>query len=349
LPEVLHEATVSDAILEDPMLEKMVLVNKPLHPAALQVLREAVSVLTPFQASSEEVLAMLPQVHSVIWSGGPRLGAAELDRAQNLEVIGRHGVGLDNVDVEAASERGIPVTYTPYGPTESTAEHTLLLILATARRLSQLDRAVRQGDFDIRFRTEAMGHELDGKALGVVGFGRIGQRLAQMCRAALHMEVHVFDPYVDSEFVAAEGAVYESDLVALAAKVDVLSVHTPGTPETHHLIDRQVIGAMKPDAILINASRGPVVDEAALTEALLRGTLGGAGLDVYDPQPPAADNLLLGLDQVVLTPHVASFTHEGRLRMGLTVVEDVLRALRGECPLYLADPSAWPNRRAPKA
>jgi D-3-phosphoglycerate dehydrogenase len=324
-----------------------VLINKPIHSDALKRLEEEANVLTPYQASPDEIRAMLPRIHGFILGSGA-FGPSEMDLAKNLLVIGRNGVGLDNVDLAAATERGIPVTYTPYGPTESTAEHALLLILATARRLSQLDRAVRIGGFGLRDQAEAMGRELEGMALGVVGFGRIGQRLAEMCRQALHMKVHVYDPYLDPATVAEWGAVRVEDLVELAGRVDVLSVHTPLTPDTYRLIGRDVIQAMKPGSILVNTSRGPVVDEAAVIEALEDGHLGGAGLDVYDPQPPALENPLLQFDQVVLTPHVASFTHEGRRRMGLTVVEDVLRVLRGEQPQYLANPEVWPRRRNPR-
>ena len=323
------------------MHDKTVLVNKPIHPAALERLQAETGVLTPYEAPVAEVRAMLPGVHGVILGTGLTMGPAEMDLAVNLEVIGRNGVGLDNVDLRAATERQIPVVYTPYGPTESTAEHALLLILATARRLSRLDRAVRGGDFAIQLRSEAMGHELEGKALGVVGFGRIGQRLAEMCHTALHMPVLVYDSYLDREAVTEWGGMFVEDLVELAGQVDVLSVHTPLTSETRCLINRDVIRAMKPGAILVNTSRGPVVDETALLGALQSGHLGGAGLDVYDPQPPSPDNPLLQLDQVVLTPHVASFTDEGRLRMGLTVVEDVLRVFRGEHPKYPANPEVW--------
>jgi len=324
---------------------KTILINKPIHIAALERLKEEASVLTSYQTHLTEVLALLPQVHGVILGAGLTLGAAEMDLAENLEVIGRHGAGLDNVDVAAATGRGIPLVFTPYGPTESTAEHALLLILATARRLSQLDRSVRSGSFYLRDQPEAMGREMEGKILGVVGFGRIGRRLAEMCRGALRMPVYAFDPYVDPETVSQWGAIYVEDLIELAGKVDILSLHTPLTPETRRLIDGEVIRAMKPGAILINASRGAVVDEAALIEALQDGHLGGAGLDVYDPEPPASDNPLFQFDQVVLTPHVASFTHEGRRRMGLTVVEDILRVLRGERPRYLANPEVWAHRR----
>ncbi|MFC2030377.1 hydroxyacid dehydrogenase [Chloroflexota bacterium] len=323
------------------MHDRTVLVNKPIHPDALERLQAATEVLTPYEALEDEVRAMLPEVHGIVLGVGLTMGAAEMDLASNLEVIGRNGVGLDNVDLWAATERRIPVVYTPYGPTESTAEHALLLILATARRLSHLDRAVRGQDFSIRVRPEARGRELEGKALGVVGFGRIGRRLAEMCHLALHMPVFVHDPYLEREAVTEWGAVFVEDLIELAGQVDVLSVHTPLTGETRRLINRDVINAMIPGAILVNTSRGPVVDETALLEALQGGHLGGAGLDVFDPQPPTPDNPLLKMEQVVLTPHVASNTDEGRLRMGLTVVQDVLRVFRGEHPEYPANPEVW--------
>ena len=329
------------------MLDRIVLVSNPIHPEALDRLASEVEVQAPHDASPQEVRALLPHVHGIVLGFDLFMGPAALDLAEKLEVIGRHGVGLDNVDVPAATERGIPVTFTPYGPTESTAEHALLLMLATARRLPQLDRAVRGGDFGLRARPEAMGHELAGKVLGVVGFGRIGRRLAEMCRAALQMPVCVFDPFLSPEAVADWGGEWVEDLLELAGRVDVLSIHVPSIPETHHLVDAEVLNALKPGSLLINCSRGAVVDEDALIQALRSGHLAGAGLDVYDPEPPASGNPLLELDQVVLTPHVASCTHEGRLRMGLTVVEDVLRALRGERPHYLANPEVWSQRRRP--
>jgi phosphoglycerate dehydrogenase-like enzyme len=220
-----------------------------------------------------------------------------------------------------------------------------MLMLATARRLPYLDREVREGRFSVRLEPSAMGSELDGKTAGVVGFGRIGQRFAAMCRDALHMPVLAYDPYVDPGDIERWGATPVGDLHDLAAQVDILSIHVPLTPSTHYLLDERVIRALKPGAIVINTSRGPVVDEEPLVEALVDGHLAGAGLDVFDPQPPAADNPLLALDQVVLTPHVASNTGEGRLRMGMTVVEDILRALRGERPCYLANPEVWHSRR----
>lgn len=308
---------------------KTVLIDGPIHIAAVEHLRQEVEVLTPYDASREKLLDLLSDVHGLILRG-LTIEGAEMDRAKQLEVIARHGAGFDNVDITAATERGIPVVYTPYGPTESTAEHAFLLMLASARRLPHLDRAVRNENFQIR--EWLRGRELRDTALGVAGFGRIGRRMAEMCRDALDMSIHVFDPYVDPGEIVEWGAAPVDDLVGLADMVDVLSVHVPLTEETRHLIDRNVLSTLGENAILVNASRGAVVDEAALIDALRDGELGAAGLDVFDPEPPSPDNPLLQMDQVVLTPHAGSATEEGRRRMGMMVVEDTLRVLRGEKP-----------------
>jgi phosphoglycerate dehydrogenase-like enzyme len=315
-----------------------------MHQTALDNLAAGARVICLQQGTVEEYLALLPQVHGVIL-GAQRMGPVEMDLGSKLEVIGRHGVGYDRVDLPAATERGIPVVYTPYGPTESTAELALLLIIATARRLSMFDRAVRNNDFGIQRRYEYLGRELEGMALGVVGYGRIGQRVAEMCQAAFRMPVYVYDPCLDPGLIVLHGRYPVDDLIEMAGMVDILTVHTPFCEATHRLVGREVIRAMKPGAFLVNVSRGPVVDEAALIEALKDGHLAGAGIDVYDPEPPRPDNPLLQMDQVVLTPHVGSFTVEGRLRMGTTVVADILRTLRGERPLYLLNPEVWERRR----
>lgn len=315
---------------------KTVLVNKPIHPDALKRLSQEVEVLTPFDASRQEILDLLSGVQGVVLCLGLDFTAGVIDGCKSLEVIGRHGAGVETVDVEAATLKKIPVVFTPYGPTESTAEHAFTLMMATARKLSFLDRETRAGNFDVRDRT--VGKELFEARVGIVGFGRIGQRFGQMCRGALNMTVHVFDPILDRSDAEGWGAVYETDVVEMASKIDVLSLHCPLTEQTRHIVNRQVFDAMKPDAIFINASRGPIADESALIEALQQNKIFGAGLDVYEPEPPKDDNPLFSLDNVVLTPHLASFTDEGRRRMGLTVVEDVLSVLRGEKPEYPLNP-----------
>ncbi len=326
------------------MTRPKVLVGFAIYPAALERLTEEAEVLGPGPVPADEYWALLPEADGAILSSRP-FGVAEMERGVRLAVLGRYGVGYDNVDVEAATARGLPLVFTPFGPTESTAELAFLLIMAVARRLPFFDRAARANEWGLQARPELMGRELEGKTLGVVGFGRIGQRVAEMARLALRMRILVYDPYVDAEKATLLGATRVDDLLALAAQADVLTIHCPAGPETRHLINRAVLRAMKPGAILVNTSRGPVVDEGALIEVLREGRLMGAGLDVFDPEPPTPDNPLLAMDNVVVLPHIGSFTHEGRRKMGLTVVEEVLRALRGERPAYLANPEVWEHRR----
>ena len=315
---------------------KTVLVNRPIHPEAIKRLKQEVNVLTPYSASEEELMALLPDVHGILLSMGIRMTSEVIDRCTRLEVIGRHGAGYDIVDVEAAVKKGIVVTYTPYGPTESTAEHAFLLMMAAARHLSVTDRALRNGDFQIRERV--VGWELKDKSVGIVGFGRIGKRFAEMCRGAFDMTVYVYDPVIEASEVEAWGAVYVSDILEFARQVDFISVHCPLIPQTRHLINADVLSAMKSNGILVNAARGPIVDEKALYEALQKKKISAAGLDVFEQEPPQPDNPLFGLDNIVLTPHLAGFTEEGRKRMGLTAAEDILRVLRGEPPKYPVKP-----------
>jgi D-3-phosphoglycerate dehydrogenase len=326
------------------MGDQKVLVGFAMFREALEWLQEQVTVLGPGPVSSDEYAALLTEAHGVILPGR-KFGAAEMDSASKLRVIGRYGAGIDNIDVAAATERGLPVVYAPFGPTESTAEHAVLLIMATARRLPFFERAARRVDFGLQSRPELMGMELEGKILGVVGYGRIGQRVAEICRDGLHMQVRAYDPFQEPETIAACGDTCATDLMALARAVDVLTVHSPFTPKTRHLISREVLRAMKPGALLVNTSRGPVVDERALLEALQDGHLGGAGLDVFDPEPPLADNPLLKLDNVVITPHIGSFTKDGRRRMGMAAAQGVVDVLGGQYPKYLANPEVWGRRR----
>ncbi|MEJ5200955.1 MAG: hydroxyacid dehydrogenase [Anaerolineales bacterium] len=321
---------------------KKVLVNKPIHQSALDRLAQEVDVLTPFTASPEEVLQMLKDVQGVVLCVGLKMTREVIERLPSLEVIGRHGAGLEIVDVEAATHKGIPVVFTPEGPTESTAEHALLLMAAAARKLSYLDRATRSGMFSVR--DHVVGCELMGKKVGVVGFGHIGKRFAEMCKAAFQMEIHVFDPFVEATVVEEWGAVYHQDLVEMAQAVHFLSLHCPATPATHHLVNDVVLNALGNKGFLINCARGQIVDERALITALQNNRIAGAGLDVYETEPPAPDHPFFKMDNVVLTPHLASFTEEGRYRMGMMVAEDVLRVLRGEYPLYPANPEIFEQR-----
>ena len=315
---------------------KTVLVNKPIHQDALDLLSKEVNVLAPYTASEDELIEMLPDVHGIMLLMGLTMSAEVIAKCKNLEIIGRHGAGYDIVDLEAAAKQGVIVTNTPYGPTESTAELAFLLMMAAARSLTLFDRAFRKGDFHIR--QKVTGRELLDKNVGIIGFGRIGSRFAEMCKGAFNMNVYVYDPVVDRSQVEDFGAVYMPDLMEMVRQIDFLSVHCPLIPQTRHIINKEVLDAMKPDAYLINASRGPTVDEEALITALKENKIAGAGLDVLDQEPPAPDNPLFSLDNVVLTPHVAGFTDEGKRRMGVTAAEDILRVFRGEKPKYPVTP-----------
>jgi D-3-phosphoglycerate dehydrogenase / 2-oxoglutarate reductase len=318
---------------------KKVLVNKPIHEDAIKLLQTEVEVLTPFKAPPEEILKLLSTVQGMVLCVGFNVTAETLETITNLEVVGRHGVGLENIDVAAATRKGLPVTFTPEGPTESTAEHAFLLMTAVARKLTFLDRQTRAGNFVIR--DTVVGSELLNKKVGVAGFGRIGQRFAEMCRDAFHMEIHAFDPFLPEDKLKAWGAIPHSNLSSMAAEVEFLSVHTPATAQTRHMVNADVLNALGKNGYLVNCARGPVVDEQALIAALQNGIIAGAAVDVYDPEPPAPNNPLFSLDNVVLTPHLASFTEEGRQRMGMMVAEDVLRVLRGEKPKYPANPEVF--------
>jgi len=289
--------------------------------------------------------ADLPGVAGVILGVEPMADATFMDQAgDSLKIIARHGIGVDNVDLPAATKRGILVVNTPDAPTESTAEHAVALLLALAKQEVAGDRNLR-GTANIPS-NRLQGTEVRSRTLGVVGFGRIGRRVAEICRQGLQMRVVAFDPYVNREQVDAMGMVAADSLEMLLEQADFVTLHPAYTPKTRHLIGATELRQMKTTAFLINVSRGPVVDEVALIEALEAGQLAGAAMDVFDPEPPSPDNPLFRLPNVVATPHISSFTDLGRQAMSLGAVEQVLQALRGERPPFLVNSEAWPGRSA---
>lgn len=242
---------------------------------------------------------------------------------ETLRLIANFGVGTDNIDMEAARARGIAVTNTPGVLTEDTADLVMALILMTPRRLGEGERILRAGRWPGWGPTDQLGRSLTGKALGIVGMGRIGLAVARRA-GAFGMEVH----YHNRRPVEGAGALYWPDLDAMLAGMDFVSVNTPYGRETHHLIDRRRLGLMKPDAYLINAARGAIVDQDALIDALEPGRIAGAGLDVY-PEEPKVDPRLLALPNVVLLPHLGSATVETRTAMGEKVLANILAFAEG--------------------
>ncbi|MBX3014688.1 MAG: hydroxyacid dehydrogenase [Caldilineaceae bacterium] len=248
----------------------------------------------------------------------------------NLRMIARTGIGYDNVNLADATAHGIVVTNTPDGPTESTAEHTVAMLMALAKRLKQGDANMAAGKWGPRTGS-LIGVEVRGRTLGLVGLGRIGKRVAHICGRGLEMKVIAYDPYI-SAAQAAELGVTMTDLDSVLAQADFLSVHVPATPETRHLINRTGIAKMKDGAFVLNLARGPLVDEEALLEAIDSGKLSGAGLDVFDPEPLPVHSRLRNHPQIIATPHTAGVTLEGRERIEVMAVERVLAFFRGEIP-----------------
>jgi D-3-phosphoglycerate dehydrogenase len=310
----------------------------------LKIVPEALARLTPAtEVIADGTLDNLPGVAAVIMGVENQADGAFMDRAgASLQVIARHGIGVNNVDIPAASARGILVVNTPDAPTESTAEHTVALLLALAKRVVAGDMAMRGTDIP---RVQLMGTEVRGRVLGVIGVGRIGRRVAEICALGLQMRVIAYNPGLpDWSQLTALGVERVDSLDTLLAQADFLTLHPTLTPETTHMIGERELRLMKSTAYLINAGRGPLVDEAALAQVLAEGHLAGAALDVFDPEPPLPTNPLLGMTNVVATPHISSYTDLGYLAMGEGATEQVLQVLRGERPKYLLNPEAWPGR-----
>jgi glyoxylate reductase len=260
-----------------------------------------------------------------------------LDRAPELKVIANFGVGYNNIDVPAATRRGILVTNTPGVLTDTTADLTMALILAVARRVVEGDRRTRQGRFRFWVPFHFLGHEITAKTLGIVGMGRIGRAVA---RRAAGFSMRVL--YHNRRRLAVEEEqvlqVQYAELKTLLQEADFITLHTPLTPQTRHLIGSRELDWMKSDAFLINTARGAVVDEQALLEALEQGRIGGAGLDVYENEPAVTPGLER-LDNIVLLPHVGSATVETRRRMAAMAVDNLLAGLRGHIPPNCVNPT----------
>jgi len=310
-----------------------ILLFEPIHPAALAWLRERAEVAIAPDLRIETLLSLVGGIDGLVIRTHAQVDERLLAAAPRLRVVGRHGVGLDNVDVDACTRRGVCVVHTPLGSVEAVAEHAVALMLAVARGIVRSDRAVRAGEFDAA-RISLVARDLAGRPLGVVGFGRIGRRTAEICRAAFGMTVLFADVLPHTE-EAARIPARRVVLADLLGGSDVVTLHLPLTPETRHLLDRRGLARMRRGAILINTSRGAVVDQEALVEALRAGHL-SAGLDVFEEEPLRHDHPLTALPNVVLTPHSASHSEEG-LRAMAAVVEDVMRVLSGEPPLYPAN------------
>lgn len=285
-----------------------------------------------------EMGAALPDVHAVLLRTAS-LDAEAIERARSLRVIARHGVGVDNVAVDAATRRGIAVLITPEANLRSVAEHVFALALAVSRNLIRADRSVRDGRFASRDRL--MGRELFGATLGVIGLGRIGGEVARMAAQGFGMRVLGYDPWLPPDRIREREAEPVEALPDLLRACDLVTVHVPLSRETRGLLGRRELASMRPGSILIQTSRGGVVDEDALVDALRSGRLAGAGIDVYEAEPPPEDHPFFSLEQVVLTPHTAALTEQAMRRMALDAAQGILDVLGGADPYDPPDGARW--------
>jgi D-3-phosphoglycerate dehydrogenase / 2-oxoglutarate reductase len=320
-------------------MRPIVLATHAIHPEARALIEREADFRVLADPSPEGLLREIPDADALLVR--MPVGPDAIRAGTRLRVVARHGVGLDYIPVETCTELGIPVVYTPDANTESVAEHVLGTMIALAHQIGRADRAVRAGRWGDRDRIQ--GVDIRGRVLGIVGVGRIGARVARICGGAFDMRVLGFDPHLTGEEIGARGA-DPVPLERLLEEADFVTLHTPLTPSTRHIVDASALARMKQGACLINHARGGLVDTEALTVALERGRLAGAALDVLEAEPPPSGLRLLQMENVIVTPHSAALTEEAMLRMGSDAGADILRVLRGELPNACANPGALASK-----
>lgn len=308
-------------------MDKMkVIIADQINEKGIEDLKEVAEVVVDTSITQEELINIIKDFDAIIVRSRTKVTRAVIEAAEKLKIIARAGVGVDNVDVEAATERGIMVVNAPESTSVTVAEHAMGLIMALTRKISIADKSVKEGKWE---KSRFMGIELNGKTLGIIGLGRIGTQVSIRAKA-FGMEILVYDPYVTEE-AGAEIGVRVVDLEYLLKNSDVMTIHVPLTPETKYLISKAEFEIMKENAIIVNCARGGIINEDDLYEALANGKLMGAGLDVFEKEPPE-DSPLLTLDNVVLTPHIGASTQEAQRDAAIIVANEVKKVFMGEAP-----------------
>ena len=319
---------------------RKVLLTQQIHRAGMSLLEERFQVVTAPDPSHGTLMGLCRDVQAIVLRSASRIDREILEHAEALSIVSRTGAGVDNVDLEAATLRGILVCSLPGVNSLSVAEHAVALILALAKQTRLMDRAVREGRWEMR-NAELPG-EVEGKVLGLVGFGRIGSRVARICHRGLGMAVLVYDPLateVPPEYTRVDS------LAKLCREADFVSIHCPRLPETVRMIGAQLLGAMKRTACLINTARGEVVDEEALVEALRSRLIAGAALDVFGTEPPRQDHPLLAMENVILSPHAAALTREVTARAAREAAQAILDFADGREPRHVHNAEGLRARR----
>ena len=312
-----------------------VLVTEKLSDAGIDLLRRDFQVDVRPELAVDGLVEAIAPYDALVVRSQTQVTADVIAAAENLKVVARAGIGLDNVDVEAATRRGVMVVNAPQSNIVSAAEHTIALLLAQARNIPQANADLKAGRWE---RSAYEGIELQGKTLGVLGLGRVGALVAQRA-AAFGMRIIAFDPYVPKERAKEMGVELMPTLEALLVQADLITIHLPRTPDTEGLIGERELGLVKEGARLVNTSRGGIVDEQALAKALEDGKLDGAALDVFETEP-TTESPLFGFEQVIVTPHLGASTTEAQDKAGTSVAEMVRLALSGEFVPYAVNVSA---------
>ncbi len=307
-----------------------ILVSDKLADEALEVLRKEADV-DYFEPTPEELLASIEKYDAIIVRSRTKLPAEVIEKGKNLKVIGRAGVGVDNIDVKKATERRIPVVNAPRGSTHSVAELVFGHMISLARHISYADRCLREGRWE---KNRLKGIEIQGKTLGIIGFGRIGQEVWKLAQA-FGMSCIAYDPYIPREVVEKKGARYGS-VEDVLRNSDFITIHALLTDETRHMISDAQFDIMKKNAYIINCARGGIIDEEALYRALKEKKIAGAALDVFETEPPG-NSPLFEFDNIEFTQHLGASTVEAQIRAGVTAAEQVLKVLKGEKPDFIVN------------
>jgi len=313
-----------------------VLITDKMAEEAIELLKDAGHDVTFDEMDADKLLLEIPKYDALMVRGRTKAIADIVNAGAkgNLKVIGRAGIGVDNVDLEAAAKNDIKVVNAPTGATASVAELAIAHMLSLSRHLTKADATMKRGEWA---KKQLKGNELYGKTLGLIGCGNIGKLTAKYAQM-FNMNVIGYDPFISKEDMKKDGIKKEDDLGEIMKNADFISLHLPHIPQTHYIINEKLLSKMKPSAYIINCARGGTVDEKALYNALKNGTIAGAGLDVFENEPPKNSPLLM-LDNVVLTPHIGANTNEGQIRAGTVCAEQIIKVLNREVPDF------WVNKK----
>ncbi|MCK9517674.1 MAG: phosphoglycerate dehydrogenase [Dehalococcoidia bacterium] len=306
-----------------------ILIADPIAAEGIQMLRAVGEVDVKTGLPADSLIAIIPEYSALIVRSETKVTRAVLEAGTKLTVVGRAGVGVDNIDLQAATERGVVIVNAPQGNTVAAAEHTIALLMALARHLPQADASLRKGEWR---RKEFVGTEIRGKTLGIIGLGKIGAEVARRA-VAMEMNVVAYDPFVPVERARSLG-VESADFEQVLMLADFLTVHPPLTAATTGMIGPEQLAMMKDGVRLINVARGGIIDEAALAEAVKSGKVAGAAVDVFTAEPVPGDNPLVGIPQVIITPHLGASTAEAQERVALDVAEQIVDILSGRPARY---------------